>query len=65
MGVVVFFFKQKTEYEIGVWLEFRRVLFRAEIAIGDSQLGGSRGGRVRVYIGRVVCGKSIGYSHRR
>src|SRR5262249_59475868 len=24
----VFFFKQKTVYEIGQWLEFRRVLFR-------------------------------------
>ena len=27
---VVFFFKQKTAYEITVWLEFRRVLFRSE-----------------------------------
>ena len=26
---VVFFFKQKTAYEIGQWLEFRRVLFRS------------------------------------
>ena len=25
----VFFFKQKTAYEIGQWLEFRRVLFRS------------------------------------
>ena len=25
----VFFFKQKTAYEITVWLEFRRVLFRS------------------------------------
>ena len=26
-----FFFKQKTAYEIGQWLEFRRVLFRSAI----------------------------------
>ena len=26
---VFFFFKQKTAYEIGQWLEFRRVLFRS------------------------------------
>ena len=25
-----FFFKQKTAYEIGQWLEFRRVLFRSD-----------------------------------
>jgi len=25
-----FFFKQKTAYEIGQWLEFRRVLFRSQ-----------------------------------
>ena len=30
-SVVFFFFKQKTAYEITVWLEFRRVLFRSEI----------------------------------
>src|SRR6267378_6078837 len=27
---LVFFFKQKTAYEISTWLEFRRVLFRSE-----------------------------------
>ena len=27
---MVFFFKQKTAYEITVWLEFRRVLFRSD-----------------------------------
>ena len=27
--IVFFFFKQKTAYEIGQWLEFRRVLFRS------------------------------------
>src|SRR5436190_10431241 len=28
--IVFFFFKQKTAYEITVWLEFRRVLFRSD-----------------------------------
>ena len=28
---IFFFFKQKTAYEIGQWLEFRRVLFRSMI----------------------------------
>src|SRR5207237_5632556 len=27
--LLVFFFKQKTAYEVQVWLEFRRVLFRS------------------------------------
>ena len=27
--LVVFFFKQKTAYDVGQWLEFRRVLFRS------------------------------------
>ena len=27
--MLIFFFKQKTAYEIGQWLEFRRVLFRS------------------------------------
>ena len=31
-GGVFFFFKQKTAYEITVWLEFRRVLFRSSLA---------------------------------
>ena len=26
---IIFFFKQKTAYEIVMWLEFRRVLFRS------------------------------------
>ena len=30
----VFFFKQKTAYEITRWLEFRRVLFRSKIKLG-------------------------------
>ena len=30
MLVLIFFFKQKTAYEIVVWLEFRRVLFRSK-----------------------------------
>ena len=29
VGFNVFFFKQRTAYEITVWLEFRRVLFRS------------------------------------
>jgi len=32
-----FFFKQKTAYEIGQWLEFRRVLFRSS-PYGQKQL---------------------------
>src|SRR5438046_5370962 len=31
---IVFFFKQKTAYEIGQCLEFRRVLFRSRLAKG-------------------------------
>src|SRR6266496_4668359 len=30
--ILVFFFKQKTAYEISTWLEFRRVLFRSDLA---------------------------------
>ena len=30
-GVIFFFFKQKTAYEILAWLEFRRVLFRSTL----------------------------------
>ena len=29
LDLCFFFFKQKTAYEIGQWLEFRRVLFRS------------------------------------
>ena len=29
-AVKFFFFKQKTAYEVGLWLEFRRVLFRSK-----------------------------------
>ena len=32
-GGIIFLFKQKTAYEITVCLEFRRVLFRSEIAL--------------------------------
>ena len=32
-GLFIFFFKQKTAYEITVWLEFRRVLFRSRSVV--------------------------------
>ena len=32
--IIFFFFKQKTAYEIGQWLEFRRVLFRSNLNSG-------------------------------
>src|SRR5438034_1082229 len=36
---LIFFFKQKTAYEITVWLEFRRVLFRSKVApVTDEQV---------------------------
>src|SRR5690242_21215454 len=31
--VLFFFFKQKTAYEIDMWLEFRRVLFRSSYVL--------------------------------
>ena len=34
-----FFFKQKTAYEIDVWLEFRRVLFRSLHRVGGAVHG--------------------------
>ena len=34
-GWCVFFFKQKTAYEITVWLEFRRVLFRSALILSN------------------------------
>ena len=32
-----FFFKQKTAYEITVWLEFRRVLFRSGVTESNAR----------------------------
>ena len=35
--IFFFFFKQKTAYEIGQWLEFRRVLFRSRLLLESNK----------------------------
>ena len=59
---LIFFFKQKTAYEITRWLEFRRVLFRSNPESGLT-LGWGRGGwrsllkSLRVYSGTRLIGE--------
>ena len=64
----IFFFKQKTAYEISLWVEFRRVLFRSPASGGDSCiLGGDTcilGGATCVRRG-AVWGRSVDLGGRR
>src|SRR5690242_21830169 len=63
--MLVFFLKRKTAYEVGMCLEFRRVLFRSG-AFGDRRVlhGGSRTVRARVRRTRRVGLHGAAAAHR-